>query len=76
MGPSPVSRGRSVTGGVALTGGAVGTTVADGSDEADDPTAERATTETVYETPASPPSTQLVAPVVEQVAGPGEATAR
>jgi hypothetical protein len=65
-------------GGVELTGGDVGTTLSDASEATDWPSAERATTVTVYVVPAVPPSTQEVslAESVVQVDGPGEAMAR
>jgi hypothetical protein len=61
---------------VLLTTGSLGDTRPEAADAADSPAADRATTVTVYVSPAAPPRTQVVAPVVEQVAGPGLAIAR
>ena len=76
MAPSLVSSGRSVSGGSVATAGAVGVTLPEATDAGEAPPAERATTVTVYAVPASAPMTQLVAPSVVQLAGPGLAVAR
>src|SRR4051812_32681169 len=73
--PLSVSSFSSVSGGVGgMTGGAA-VTLGDGADAVESPLAEWATTVTVYGCFACAPRTQVVASVVSQVAGPGEAIA-
>src|ERR1041384_237810 len=75
IGPRSVSRSASARGIVLLMRGPVGVTPFDGPDGAESPRLFRAITEIRYVTPAVPPRTQLRAPSVEQVAGPGLAMA-